>query len=156
MDKDFGVKRDGSTLTVMLGMELSAFNSPALISEMGNYYGKGIEKVVFNASGLAYLASAGVRAVMFAHQKLGRQTEIVFVNCASEIKEVLDYVGLSKNIKFEESREMRREYRREEKQKGTKAAELKAKTKERKEIVDNFKAHNDIVCYNMKIGQEDD
>ena len=32
---------------------------------------------------------------------------------------------------------------------------LKKETKLRKEIIDNYKAHNDVVCYSMKLGQED-
>ena len=38
---------------------------------MNGYKGKGIEKVVFDATKLAYIASSGIRTIIFAKQKLG-------------------------------------------------------------------------------------
>ena len=81
MEKDFEVVKDGTTLTITLGDELSIANASALKGELAKYYGQGIDKVVFDASGLMYLSSAGIQAVIYANQRLGSKAEIVFVNC---------------------------------------------------------------------------
>ena len=94
MENNFEVKKDGSTLNVLLDDELSVANSPALTEELSKYRNQGIEKVVFDVTGLIYISSSGIRCIFYAFQELGQQPEIVFVNCAKEIYEVLDHVGM--------------------------------------------------------------
>lgn len=155
MDNDFKVVREDNTLTVTLGKELSAANAPALKDELSKYYGKGIQKVVFDASGLIYFSSGGIQAVIYADQRLGCKNGIVFVNCAEEIREVLDHVGLTRFIKFEENMELRKEYRRRE-LKGLGDKEIDQQASERNQALDNYAAHNDMVCYSMRLGEDDE
>ena len=77
-------------------------HSPALMDELAKYKGQGIEKIVFNAMGLAILTSRGIMTVIYAHQRLGSTPEIVFLNCAKEICDVLDHVGHSIKLGQEE------------------------------------------------------
>ena len=67
---------------------------------------------------------------------------------------MLNHVGLTKFIKFEENLEMKKGFQQrletifdEE--------ELNQKVSERNQTLDNYAAHNDLVCYSMKLGQED-
>ena len=154
MENDFKVVKDGTTLTITLGIELSAANGPALKDELSKYSGQDIEKVVFDASGLTYLSSGGLQAVIYADHRLGSNKELIFVNCAKEIYVVLNHVGLTKFIKFEENLEMKEEFHQRMETIFDKE-ELNRKVSERNQTLDNFAAHNDLVCYNMKLGQED-
>ena len=101
MDKDFKVVKNGTTLDIVLGSELSTANAPALAKELSSYCGQDIEKVVFDATGLTYLSSAGIRTFFFVYHELGSHIEIVVVNCVKEIYNILEYVGLNSIVKFE-------------------------------------------------------
>jgi hypothetical protein len=57
------------------------------------------------------------------------------VNCAKEIYESLEFVGLTKTITFEENK-----------------SKLILR---QKKVLEDYAANNDVVCYQMKLGQED-
>lgn len=100
MDNQFVINQEGNTLTIVLGDQLTTGNAPALIEELNGYKGKGIEKVVFDATKLAYIASSGIRTIIFAKQKLGGNPVIEFVNCAADIRSVFEMTGLQNYISF--------------------------------------------------------
>ena len=122
MENDFIVSIKGTTLTIELGKELTTANSPALTQELSKYRGQDINKVVFDA-------------IFFVNQRIGHNPEIVFVNCAKEIYESLEFVGLTKTITFEENK-----------------SKLILR---QKKVLEDYAANNDVVCYQMKLGQED-
>ena len=138
MDNEFKVTLNGTALLLELGQSLNTNNAPALQDEVAKYVGKPVEKVVFDASELMTLSSSGLRIVYFAKQRLGNngvKPEIVFVNCAKEIYNTLKMIGLASSIKF-----------------------MKVDSKKvvrRQESLDSFAANNDVVCYSLKLGQED-
>lgn len=136
MGNDFSVALNGTALIVELGRSLNTNNAPALTEELSKYKGQVIEKVVFDASELMALSSSGLRSVIYAKQRLGNKPEIVFVNCAKEIYNTLKIIGLTSSIKFV-------------KVEGKKIVR-------RQEELDSFAANNDVVCYSMKLGQDED
>ena len=136
MNNDFKVTLNGTALLIELGSSLNTTNAPTLQDELAKFMGEAIEKVVFDASELLSLSSSGLRVVYFAKQRLGNKPEIVFVNCAKEIYNTLKMIGLASSIKF-----------------------LKVESKRvvrSKESLDEFAANNDVVCYSMKMGQDND
>ena len=100
MEKDYEIKRDGSVLTVVLGGELSLVNSPALQDDLISYKDQGVEKMVFDATKLAYLSSSGVRVILYCKKYWSVNLEIVFVNCNNDVFDVLDLVGLCPYVTF--------------------------------------------------------
>jgi len=136
MKNDYKVDRNGTALIITLGSRLNTTNAPALQEELAKFMGETIEKVVFDASALLALSSSGLRVVYFAKQRLGNNPEIVFVNCAKEIYHTLKLIGLASAIKF-----------------------MKVENKKvvrDQEVLEEFAANNDVVCYSMKMGQDDD
>jgi len=136
MMKEFKISQNGTTLLITLSRNLNTTNAPALQEELTKFVGEDIEKVVFDASELLALSSSGLRVVYFAKQRLGNKPEIVFVNCAKEIYNTLKMIGLASAIKF-----------------------LKVENKKvvrSQESLEEFAATNDVVCYSMKMGQEDE
>ena len=93
---------DGTTLTITLGVELAKGNAPALQELLTSYLGQDIRKIVFDATDLAIISSAGIRCIIFARQELGQKPEIVFVNCSKDIYEVFQITGLFRFIEFVE------------------------------------------------------
>ena len=154
MDESFEVVKEGNKLLVQLNYELSVANAPALIQEFSKYYGQDIEEVVFDVTGLQLLTSAGIRAIAYANQRLGIKNQIVAVNCAKEIYNVLDHVGMARIIRFEESEEKKKKFRM--KYLGDKKIdEVRKFADDRKKALEDFETQNDVVCYHMKLGQED-
>jgi anti-anti-sigma factor len=94
------VKQDGAILTIVLGGELATANAPALMEELNKFKNQGIEKIVFDATNLTYVASSGIRVIIFAKQKLGGNPEIEFVNCAKDIYDVFEMTGIQNYITF--------------------------------------------------------
>lgn len=136
MMKEFKISQNGTTLLITLSRNLNTTNAPALQEELAKFVGEDIEKVVFDASELLALSSSGLRVVYFAKQRLGNKPEIVFVNCAKEIYNTLKMIGLASAIKF-----------------------LKVENKKvvrSQESLDEFAANNDVVCYSMRMGQDDE
>lgn len=136
MMREFKVSQNGTTLLITLSRNLNTTNAPALQEELAKFVGEDIEKVVFDASELLALSSSGLRVVYFAKQRLGNKPEIVFVNCAKEIYNTLKMIGLAPSIKF-----------------------LKVDSKKvvrSQRSLDEFSANNDVVCYSMRLGQDDE
>ena len=136
MSDDFKVSLNGTALIIETGKSLNTTNSPELIEELSKYVGQTIQKVVFDASELVTISSSGLRAIYFAKLRLGNSPEIVFVNCAKEIYNVLKLLVLTSSIKFME-------------------IESK-KTVRSRDNIEEFAANNDVVCYSMKLGQDED
>ena len=100
MENQFEVKQDDAILTIVLGGELATANAPALMEELNKFKNQGIEKIVFDATNLTYVASSGIRVIIFAKQKLGGNPEIEFVNCAKDIYDVFEMTGIQNYITF--------------------------------------------------------
>lgn len=100
MEKDFTTSLTGNVLTIDLGEQLTTTNSPLLMEELNTYKDKGVEKVVFNATKMTYIASSGIRTIIFAKQKLGGNPAIEFKNCSQEIRSVFEMTGLQNYITF--------------------------------------------------------
>ena len=154
MNNDFKVTKKGTALVVELGRSLNTANAPELQDELATYVGQDIEKVVFDASELLTLSSSGLRVVYFSKQRLGNKPEIVFVNCAKDIYNVLDLVGMTTFIKFKEDQQKREQYRQRALS-DLSLGEVLERSTNRKKDLEQFAANNDVVCYSMKMGEED-
>ena len=88
MEENFNIKLDGTTLTIILGDELTKVNAPAMMQLLSS--------------------SAGIRCVIYARRELGEKPEIVFENCAKGIYEALQMTGLYRFISFVEDNRKKR------------------------------------------------
>ena len=150
MEENFSVNLEGTTLTIILGGELAIGNAPALQQLLSNYRGQDIRKVVFDATDLVFISSAGIRCFIYARRELGRKPEIVIENCAKEIYEVFEMTGLTRFISFVKDNRIKD---REDKAKAGDELSQKLANIRQKEL-DDFATNNDVVCYQMKLGEE--
>ena len=149
MNNHFNINLEGTTLYVYLGYELMTDNAPILQEELKNYQGQDITKIVYDATDLVYISSSGIRAITYTFQKIGHSPKVEFVNCAQEIYDTLDIVGITNFISFVEDKT--------KKHTNAKDAKLQERlSKLHQQQLDNFAANNDVVVYNMKLGQEED
>lgn len=100
MGKDFSINLTDKVLAIVLGEQLSTDNATLLMEELKGYNGTEIEKVLFDAAKMTYITSNGIRAVIFAKQKLGGNPTIEFKNCPAEIRNVFEMTGLQNYITF--------------------------------------------------------
>jgi len=143
------IKKEGSTLYVKLDYQLSTANASALQAKLGEYCGQDIRRVVLDATDLVYISSSGIRVVLFAQKRLGHNPEIVFVNCAKEIFETLELTGITNFFTFIDD-ERKHGYDDSGAPKGGMSQRL-ADT--RQKMLDHFSANNDVVVYQMRMGE---
>lgn len=152
MGEEFTIRQEGTTLYITLDYELSATNAPVLQEMLKEYEGQDFSKVVFDATELVYISSAGVRVVIFARQKLGEKPEIVFLNGAKEIFDTLDIAGVTNFVSFVEDERMTAQTVAS----NAEDVEMLKKLNEAKQQqLDYFAANNDVVKYQMKLGTEE-
>ncbi len=81
-------------LKITLTGELDASTAPAFKTEIEKAASQQARRVVLLMSGLDYMASAGVRVLVFAKQKMGSQVDIYVVAPQDSIRETLVLTGL--------------------------------------------------------------
>ena len=94
---DFNVTEDAGDVNVVLKGRLDATVAPKLHAEMAKLEGNDIKKVTFDVKELEYIASAGLRVIIFTKQKLGSDTQIFMKDVNQDVMQVLDMTGC-KNI----------------------------------------------------------
>lgn len=146
--KEMTIQKSDETLQVILVSELSARNALELQQKLNAYRDQPIRKIVFDATDLLYLSSAGVRIIMFASKRFASSPEVEMLNCAKEIYDTLYLVGLTEVIKFVE--DQRKQAMDPENEFQMKLAEMRQKD------LEDFAAHNDVVTQQMKLGGSDD
>ena len=152
MEDVFKVKQEGTTLIVHLGMEVSVENSPALQKKLMEHQGQDIKKIVFDASDLLFISSSGVRVLVSAQQKIGHSPKMELLNCDKRIYETLDIVGMTQFFSFTEDDRTDMQAIAPNR---TETEWKKKVTEAKQKVLDHFAAHNDVVLYQMKLGQED-
>ena len=90
---DFNVTENAGEVDVVLKGRLDATVAPQLHEEMAKMQGGDIKKVTFNVKDLEYIASAGLRVIIFAKQKLGADTEIFMKDVNEDVKQVIEMTG---------------------------------------------------------------
>lgn len=87
-------------LNIPLVGNLDTSASTKLIEMLGRYKEEEVEKVVFDATELNYIASTGIRAVLFTAQMFDNEPTIEILGAKPEVKKVFDITGISSFINF--------------------------------------------------------
>jgi anti-sigma B factor antagonist len=90
---DFNVTQDAGEVNVVLKGRLDATVAPQLHTEMAKMEGTDIKKVTFDVKDLEYIASAGLRVIIFTKQKLGADTQIFMKDVNQDVMQVLEMTG---------------------------------------------------------------
>jgi len=95
MENQFSITIEDNVAKVTMKGRLDATNAPALQDEMMKLTGQAIQKVVFFVQDLSYIASSGLRIIIFAKQKMGAQTQVYLIGAQQMVLDVIKMTGLS-------------------------------------------------------------
>lgn len=102
MDNKF-IEQSGEITKIVLKGKLDAVNAPILMEELKSLIGQNINKIVFYADELEYISSAGLRTIIFAKQKIGKDTEVYMINAQDTVSDVIKMSGLDNFLYLQDS-----------------------------------------------------
>lgn len=94
MESKYTVNELNGILTIVLEGKLDATNAPGLMDDLRKYIGSPIKEIAFVANDLEYIASAGLRTMIFSKQKIGEQADISLSGAKQEVLDVIKMSGL--------------------------------------------------------------
>jgi anti-anti-sigma factor len=86
---------NGDKAGILLEGRLDTSKAPLLMEELKSLVGQNIKHITFDARKLDYISSAGLRAIIFAKQKVGSDVELELFGANDSVLEVIDMSGLS-------------------------------------------------------------
>ena len=85
---------------ITLSGELDAAAAPAFRTDVEKAAAAKVKAVALLMKDLEYMASAGLRALVFAKQKMGTQTIIYMISLQENVKETITMTGLQNSVTF--------------------------------------------------------
>lgn len=104
MDNKY-VMEIGEISKVKLHGHIDASIAPALMNELKALIARKdeVKTLVFYADELEYIASAGIRAVVFAKQKLGAKVQVYLIGASETVLDVFKMTGIDKFLTIQSS-----------------------------------------------------
>lgn len=95
----------GEVSKVKLHGHIDASIAPALMDELKPLIAQKdkVKKLVFYADELEYIASAGIRAVVFAKQKLGGKVQVFLIGASATVLDVFKMTGIDKFLTIQDT-----------------------------------------------------
>ncbi|QFZ21691.1 STAS domain-containing protein [Saccharothrix syringae] len=88
--------------TIRLRGELEAKAAGRLNRVIEDVSAHPLHRMVLLMDQLSYLSSAGLRSLVYAHQRLGRGVEIVLVGTRPEVAETIRLTGFDRSVVMQE------------------------------------------------------
>lgn len=88
----------GQAAILTLAGELDAAAAPELRESIAALSGQDIAKLVLDVNELSYMASAGLRALVFAKQKMGQEVDIYIVGARENVAETIELTGFHHSV----------------------------------------------------------
>ncbi len=96
---------EGNVAKIAINGELDASSAPAFRERIEEAANHNVGKLVILMSGLTYMASAGLRVLIFAKQKMGNSVEIALIGLTDPVKETLELTGFQHSVTIADSYE---------------------------------------------------
>lgn len=95
---------DGDAAILTLSGELDGAAAPAFRERIEALIGRSeVHRLVLELSDLSYMASAGLRALVFAKQKLGAGVEIILVGTKDTVAETIELTGFHHSVTMQDT-----------------------------------------------------
>jgi len=106
MEGTFDIIKKDETLEITLAGALDAGNAPAVSTKLQEYKGQEISRMVIVAKNLHYIASAGIRVIVFAVQKILKPgSDAYFIGGQPDVLSVLEMTGINDALIIQENYE---------------------------------------------------
>ena len=102
MDSKYTVDYQDGIIRIELVGRLDANNAPALQDELKQMAGKPVSKMLFFAKDLEYVSSAGLRALIFAKQKIGVDANAFLIGAQEAVLNVIKMSGLDNFLEIQD------------------------------------------------------
>jgi anti-anti-sigma factor len=89
---------DGDVASIKLVGELDSRAAHRFNGVIAELTAQPLSRLVLLMEELSYMSSAGLRCLVFAHQKLGRGVEIVLVGTQQAVAETISLTGFDRSI----------------------------------------------------------
>ena len=97
-DATFEMTANGVAKITLTG-ELDASVATEFRTKVEEAHTQGAKRVALMLAGLDYIASAGIRVLVFARQKMGADVEIFAVSPTAQVNETIEMTGLHYSLK---------------------------------------------------------
>jgi anti-sigma B factor antagonist len=87
-----------NTATFILNGELDAASAPAFRAKIELAAAANVQKLVLDLNGLEYMASAGLRVLIYAKQKMGVGVDIALVGTQPMVRDTLEKTGFHRSV----------------------------------------------------------
>lgn len=101
MNFEYKIEQNEDIVDVTLKGHLDAGNAGTFLEDMKKLIGKKISKIIFEVSKLEYIASAGLRVIIFTKQKIGYNSEVILKSPQETVISVIEMSGLNNFISIE-------------------------------------------------------
>ncbi len=92
------VSTSADTATITLSGELDAAGAPAFHETIEKAAAAGVTDVVISAHDLTYMASAGLRSLVFARQKMGDDVRITVAGASAPVSRTIRQAGFDRSV----------------------------------------------------------
>lgn len=92
------LEKTGNAAVITLSGELDAGSAPAFRERVEEAAGQQVQHLVLQASRLDFMASAGLRVLIFAKQKMGAATDIYVIGAQPHIVDTLRKTGFDRSV----------------------------------------------------------
>jgi anti-anti-sigma factor len=98
MTLDVRTSVENNVATLRLSGDVDAASAPELNEIMTSVTGLPLQRLELDLTEVGYLSSAGLRCLVFAHQRLGRGVEIVLIGAGVEVAETIRITGFDRSV----------------------------------------------------------
>ena len=93
----------GTEAHLTLSGELDAASAGALKTTVEQAAGNSAAKLVMHMQNLSFMASAGLRVLIFAKQKMGEQVGITLIGCQAPVRSTLEMSGFHHSVYLQDA-----------------------------------------------------
>jgi anti-anti-sigma factor len=103
MDFNATIEIDDDAATIRLDGQLDRQSAPVLQELIVRAADAEVNRLVLLMHGLEYMSSAGLRCLVFAHQKMPGDTDIVLVGATPAVAETVRLTGFDRSVTMQET-----------------------------------------------------